>query len=517
MTIQEMMEQIRPCNYQKPYIFISYSSQDKEHVLQDAVEFQRRGYNLWIDDRNLDKTKPSWKNDALAAIEDYNCQLLVFYVSENSLISEACYNELMKTLAEETQELHLMEPVKIICIDVNPVDNIILWNRELQKDLQKRTDLDRDRKVQGLKISSRMIKQFFNSNNERVRVHSRNEAERSLDYYDEIVSSFPKEALIYQPKEQVKPEPDLSASELYRTAENYSSGTNGVQKDERKAGEYFLKAAQAGHGLSMNKVGYFYNTGTFGFPKSDRLAREWYLKAAEAGNKFGLRNTAAGYRYGNYGFEKDEIKAGEYYRKAAEAGHAGCMNEMGYFHERGIFGYPKDIDEAGKWYKKAADAGDKYGLRNTAVGYRYGSFGIEKDEIKAGEYYRKAAEAGHAGCMNEMGYFHEKGIFGYPKDMDEAGRWYLKAAEAGDKYGMRNTAVGYQYGNFGFEKDELKALGWYFQAADAGNTDAMRRLGMAYLNGDLTLVKDRKEAEEWLKKASDGGDAEAKKQLESLQ
>ena len=98
MDLSMLHQQLIPCDMEAPFVFISYSSSNKEIVWADAVELQKRGYNLWIDEANLDKSKSSWKDDALKAIEDYNCALLLFYVSRNSLTSESCLNELDKTI-----------------------------------------------------------------------------------------------------------------------------------------------------------------------------------------------------------------------------------------------------------------------------------------------------------------------------------------------------------------------------------------------------------------------------------
>ena len=97
--MNDILQYIKPCNIDMGYIFVSYSGKDSEYVWMDVLELQRRGYNVWLDEKNIDKTKGSWKDDALKAIEDVNCQLLLFYVSQHSLCSEACYNEVMHTNA----------------------------------------------------------------------------------------------------------------------------------------------------------------------------------------------------------------------------------------------------------------------------------------------------------------------------------------------------------------------------------------------------------------------------------
>ena len=89
-SLAEVLRQIHPCDTSRRYVFISYSSEDADLVWRDVLEFQRQGYNVWLDEKNLDKTKSSWKADALNAIEDMECELVVFYVSSSSLRSTAC-------------------------------------------------------------------------------------------------------------------------------------------------------------------------------------------------------------------------------------------------------------------------------------------------------------------------------------------------------------------------------------------------------------------------------------------
>ena len=84
MQLSDVLKAIQPCDMDQPYIFISYSAKDQERVWQDVLRFQQMGYNVWLDEKNLDKTQASWRSDALSAIRDMNCSLLVFYVSRNS-------------------------------------------------------------------------------------------------------------------------------------------------------------------------------------------------------------------------------------------------------------------------------------------------------------------------------------------------------------------------------------------------------------------------------------------------
>lgn len=189
MELNRILGELLPCDSENPYIFISYSSEDRELVWQDALEFQKRGYNIWIDEKNLDKTEDSWRYNALPAIEDMDCELVVFYVSRHSLISEGCYLELEKTIEEQTQAIHF-GPVKFIAVDVEDIGNIIEFSKTVYSDLRC-SDLPKEQKKKQAIILDKFKKNFFNSNNEKVRIHPKDETNRKMDYYEEITASFP--------------------------------------------------------------------------------------------------------------------------------------------------------------------------------------------------------------------------------------------------------------------------------------------------------------------------------------
>lgn len=211
MELTEVLREIRPCNTENPYIFISYSSEDKDLVWRDVLEFQRRGYNIWIDEKNLDKTQDSWRYNALPAIEDMDCELVVFYVSRHSLISEGCYLELGKTIEAQTQAIHF-GPVKFIAVDVEEIGNIMEFSKTVYNDLRS-GDLPKEQKQQRAIILDKFKKDFFNSNNEKVRIHPKNEVNRKMDYYEEILASFPDSTRIFPEhrEEEVSAEEEVPA------------------------------------------------------------------------------------------------------------------------------------------------------------------------------------------------------------------------------------------------------------------------------------------------------------------
>ena len=199
MELHEVLARIRPCDTEKPYVFVSYSSEDRELVWRDVLEFQNRGYNVWLDECNLNKTKDSWKEDALAAVEDIECELVVFYVSEHSLCSEPCYNELCRTVAESTMEVHF-GPVKFIAVDVQEVGDITEFSQQVYAGIQS-SGLDKAARTGRARVLSRFVKEFFNSNNEKVRIHPKCEPGRRLDYYADILAAFPENTRCLPPQE----------------------------------------------------------------------------------------------------------------------------------------------------------------------------------------------------------------------------------------------------------------------------------------------------------------------------
>ncbi|RIB09864.1 kinase-like domain-containing protein [Gigaspora rosea] len=143
-----------------------------------------------------------------------------------------------------------------------------------------------------------------------------------------------------------------SASELRKLGYNYQKGIN-VNKNEKKAFELYIKAANMGFSIAMNDVGFCYLNGI--------------------------------------GVEKDEHKAFFYYQKSADMGDALGANSVGFCYLHGI-GVEKDEHKAFFYYQKSADMDDVDGIYNVGCRYLYGE-GVSKDEHKAFEFkYKYACE-----------------------------------------------------------------------------------------------------------------------------
>ena len=379
MNLSEIIKKIKPCDRNKPYLFVSYSSEDRGVVWPDVLRFQQMGYNVWMDEKNLDKTKASWKEDALRAIEDLDCSMVIFYVSSSSLVSEACYRELSKTTEETTVAFHY-EPVRFIAIDAEQVGNIGTFTKELHKSVKNSQMLTKDKKAQMFLTLHHFMKDFFDSNNEKVRIHPKNEPKRKMDYYEEIMASFPEETK-NQPVEMfgIDETKDLEKIKNYQKEELKKTFVDTIAKRKKqlagqekadlekwyregyqlfnqekyeKALELFVKAGKMGHANAQSMAAYQYYNGK-GCAQDYGLAFIWYQEAAKQGNTTAQYGLACCY-YNGKGTSKDYDEAFSWFMKGAQKGDTGCeyMTGVCYYFSLGV---GKDLKEAEKWLKKAVD------------------------------------------------------------------------------------------------------------------------------------------------------------------
>ena len=74
------------------YYFVSYSHKDYKEVFADIYALQAQGLHVWYD-RELRPGK-DWEIEARAHIYDFKCKGVIFYISENSVVSESIHKEI---------------------------------------------------------------------------------------------------------------------------------------------------------------------------------------------------------------------------------------------------------------------------------------------------------------------------------------------------------------------------------------------------------------------------------------
>ena len=89
-----MAENNKPKAYQGPnkYIFVSYSHKDNARVWPFIVKLQEK-YNVWFDEGI--QAGSEWDKKIVSKLE--KCSVFLFIVSQNSLNSKYCQNEIAFT------------------------------------------------------------------------------------------------------------------------------------------------------------------------------------------------------------------------------------------------------------------------------------------------------------------------------------------------------------------------------------------------------------------------------------
>ena len=196
----------------------------------------------------------------------------------------------------------------------------------------------------------------------------------------------------------------------YELGDMHASG-EGVARDDSKAAEWFLRAAEQGNRLARFRL---YADAIDG----NANARERLSAFAEQGN------AEAQWMLGWSNVPGDKPAAVKWFRKAAEQGHARAQSKLADLLEDS----PADLAEAIEWLRRAAEHGDQVAQFNLAVSYQYGLRGFPKDKAAAAGWWRKSAEQGDAFSQWKLGIIYAMG-HGVSKDLEQAYAWLRAAGE----------------------------------------------------------------------------------------
>jgi TPR repeat protein len=144
-----------------------------------------------------------------------------------------------------------------------------------------------------------------------------------------------------------------SAEGCYFLGRAYGLG-EGVQKDEREAARWMLRAAQKGLGVAQYLMGVLYRNGA-GVSVNFIEAANWFRNAADQGVAEAQVELGKLYAVGR-GVSLDETKAAGMFARAANQGDADAQKLLGmsYWFGKGV---PRDFAEAYKWLTLASKQG----------------------------------------------------------------------------------------------------------------------------------------------------------------
>ena len=243
---------------------------------------------------------------------------------------------------------------------------------------------------------------------------------------------------LLQPKE---PE---DVQDQYQIGLMYFKG-NDVERDYKKAFEWFSKAANAGNVSAKTKLGLMYLEGWY-VAKDYQKAKAYFEEAAS--EHFDVAEYYLGmmYEFG-HGVEVNDLEAIKWYRRAAMQGNDDAEYHLGEYYLRGEV-VEQDYDEAKRLIEISAQKGNSYA--QTALGGMYlCGIGGEQNYGEAEKWLLKSAneEEGddEAQEMLSMLYYIQG-------RKSEAFKWIRKAAE------RDNAEAQYVYGVFYIKEKEANKI-----------------------------------------------------------
>lgn len=257
-------------------------------------------------------------------------------------------------------------------------------------------------------------------------------------------------------------------------------------------GEY-LNEAKAGNTEAMIMVGLYYSDGLH-VSRNEEKANEWMLKAAELGDPIAQRNMAIGYKFGIGSLAKDEEKAFQWFEAAAKQNELDSQFELGSAYHYGV-GTKTNLEEARLWYMKAADGGDSRAQYNLASMYASGD-GVSQDNNVANMWLEKAVEQNNHEALFTMGLMSHNGDQ-VTKDFTAAADYFRRAFIEGKAEAAAYLAE-YAYLGSGRPADPVEALMWVKLGTEISSTmpggqltpQTLERLGQNRSFLEENLVED---------------------------
>ena len=122
------------------YYFVSYSHKDYKLVYKDIFYLQQNGFSIWYD-RGMEAGK-NWKETAEKYITKYNCSGVIFFLSENSILSEAIHEEIKLLMENGKEFLTINLPFEGKYMSAKEMMNILI-ERGVRVDIEKQQFIEK--------------------------------------------------------------------------------------------------------------------------------------------------------------------------------------------------------------------------------------------------------------------------------------------------------------------------------------------------------------------------------------
>ena len=291
--------------------------------------------------------------------------------------------------------------------------------------------------------------------------------------------------------------------------------TRGIVKNNKKARQWWEKAAANDHGRAMGELAWRYNQAADGF--------SWDPARATAL----LEKITDGYRQGRYGLPQNQQMASSRQQraeeiKALEERIAQSDPEALATIGRKLLQSPSARAQGVALLEKAAIQGDARIQYELGDIYLSGRHGIARDLEKGRQWWDRALAQKHVKTMEMMAPAYQNGRFGYAVDLlkSKALVELLVEAYRDGRYGVDRNAKKERYWTAELKHfDRLfdMAGGSYLPLDDLRQQAADGDLQAQYQLGRQLLVAgpagERQKGLQWIERAAEGGYAEAQYRL----
>ena len=272
----------------------------------------------------------------------------------------------------------------------------------------------------------------------------------------------------------------------WRIANAYQHG-KGVKKDTYLADKYYFEAiefmrklADNGDPEALGNLGSMYLSGE-GVQKDERIALDYLVKAASKNYAFIQSNLAQMYRMG-IGTSVNLPEAVRLYQLAADKGHPTAQVQLGQMYLQGD-GVLQNTTKGLTYIMRAANQNYSDALMYLGYLYYTGKY-VSTDFDKSFSYTKNAVQYDNDNvtAINSLAYSYQEGI-GTDKKYAEAERYYLRAIRLDSSVAGVNyvkIALLYINGGYGLTKSKSKFIDYLLLAEQTGNDKAIEMLGYYY-------------------------------------
>lgn len=298
-------------------------------------------------------------------------------------------------------------------------------------------------------------------------------------------------------------EDDLIADEMFRLSQVLKEGTYGVVKDERRAKELCLKAAEKGHEVAQSLYAMWL------MRKPDDASIDvlyWLQKAAEQGERQSLYNLGVSIHRGDISVKNPIEDSLPLFRKSAELGFAPAYSRMAWIYHAGE-GVEAN-DTIAKYWAWLDYANTFHVARERSIFYILANPSDLTPEsiINHKKIIQEAAEAGEADALNNWGTEL------YSSDPEEGMALQKRAIDLGHQIAACNMGKHLWTEEV---KDYSAALPLFQSSAEWGCAEAQYSLAVMYGEG-LGVKKNIPLAWEWLEKSINKGCNDARRYFAHL-